>query len=107
MAAYNAEGLNKETAGWAIASVSGFPMNIDTPEPGQILESRQENPDIETPPDSIPVPPDEEHGPLVETPPDRPGTPDSQPDPPPIKEPNPDEPTRLFRGAGRSPTIAL
>jgi hypothetical protein len=60
------------------------------------LRSRRENPNIEMPPDTIPLPPDEEHGPPVETPPDQPGTPDNQPDPPPIKEPNRDEPKRLF-----------
>jgi hypothetical protein len=49
------------------------------------------------PPDSdIPLMPDEEHGPPIDTPPDQPGTPENQPDPPPIKEPNPSEPVRLF-----------
>ena len=62
-----------------------------------LIAKQQENPNIEMPPDSIPVPPDEEHGPPVEAPPhDQPGTPEDQPDPPPIREPNPAEPTRLF-----------
>jgi len=59
--------------------------------------SRQPNPNIELPPDDtpIPLPPDQEHGPPIETPPDDPSSPENQPDPPPIDEPNPDEPTRL------------
>lgn len=61
-----------------------------------VMATSRENPNIEMPPDTIPVLPDEEHGPPVETPPDQPGRPDNQPDPPPIREPNPAEPTRLF-----------
>jgi hypothetical protein len=61
-----------------------------------VIARQRENPDIEMPPDGIPLLPDEEHGPPVETPPDQPGTPEDQPDPPPIREPNPTEPTRLF-----------
>src|SRR5205807_1118542 len=54
---------------------------------------RRDNPNIEMPPDdSIPVPPDQEHGPPVEAPP--PDEPDFQPDPPPIREPD-SEPTNL------------
>src|SRR6266487_3611062 len=50
---------------------------------------RRDNPNIELPPDdSIPVPPDHDHGPPVEAPP--PDEPDYQPDPPPIREPVPD-----------------
>jgi hypothetical protein len=58
--------------------------------PNQTLRApRRDNPNIEMPPDdSIPVPPDEEHGPPVEAPP--PDEPDFQPDPPPIREPDPD-----------------
>ena len=67
--------------------------NLDTLKPRYISKSRRENPNIEMPSDSIPVPPDQEHGPPVETPS---RTPDDQPDPPPIEEPNPDEPQRLF-----------
>jgi len=57
----------------------------------------RENPNIEMPPDSgsIPLLPDEEHGPPVDEPPDQPRKPEDQPDPPPIREPNPSEPTRL------------
>lgn len=61
-----------------------------------VIAKGRENPNVEMPPDTIPVPPDEEHYPPVETPPDQPGTPENQPDPPPIREPNPAEPTRLF-----------
>ena len=49
----------------------------------------RDNPNIEMPPDdSIPLPPDQEHGPPVETPPL--DGPDSQPDPSPIREPDTD-----------------
>jgi hypothetical protein len=54
---------------------------------------------IEMPPDSgsIPILPDEERDPPVDAPPDRrPTRPEDEPDPPPIREPNPDEPTRVF-----------
>lgn len=56
------------------------------------------NPDIELPPDSdsIPIIPDEERNPPVDAPPDQPRRPEDQPDPPPIREPDPNEPTRLF-----------
>lgn len=67
--------------------------NLYTRAQRYVSKSRRENPNIEMPSDSIPVPPDEEHGPPVETPP---GTPDDQPDPPPIEEPRTDEPKRLF-----------
>ena len=70
--------------------------DFESSEPRYISRSRRENPNIEMPPDTIPVPPDEEHGPPVETPPDHPGRIDNQPDPPPIEEPNPNEPKRLF-----------
>jgi hypothetical protein len=59
-----------------------------------IFVSRRNNPNIEMPSDTPPVPPGDEHGPPVETPP-RPGAPEDQPDPPPIIDPDPDEPTRL------------
>jgi hypothetical protein len=76
-------------------SPPGFFMKIDPSslEARYISRSRRENPNIEMPPESIPVPPDEEHGPPIETPPK---TPDNQPDPPLIEEPNSDEPKRLF-----------
>jgi hypothetical protein len=63
-----------------------------------IFVSRRPNPNIEMPTDdwSVPLPPDQEHGPPIETPSDQPGRRENQPDPPPIKEPNPEEPTRLF-----------
>jgi hypothetical protein len=63
-----------------------------------VTASLRENPNIEMPPDSgsIPLLPDEEHGPPVDEPPDQPRKPEDQPDPPPIREPNPSEPTRLF-----------
>ena len=63
-----------------------------------IGRSREPNPNIELPTDedSIPLPPDQEHGPPIETPPDQPGTPENQPDPPPIKEPDPNGPIRLI-----------
>jgi hypothetical protein len=63
-----------------------------------VVARERENRDIEMPPDSgsIPLLPDEEHDPPVDTPPDQPGTPEDQPDPPPIREPNPSEPSRLF-----------
>jgi len=55
----------------------------------------RENRNIEVPSeDPVPRLPDEEPNVPVETPPPR--GPDNQPDPPPIREPNPDEPTRLF-----------
>jgi hypothetical protein len=58
----------------------------------------KENRNIEMPPpdESIPILPDEEHEPPVDAPPDQPRRPEDQPDPPPIREPNPNEPTRLF-----------
>jgi hypothetical protein len=68
-------------------------IDPDSLEASYVSKSRRENPNIEMPSDSIPVPPDEEHGPPVEAPP---RTPDNQPDPPPIEEPDPDEPKRLF-----------
>jgi len=50
---------------------------------------RRDNPNIEMPPDdSIPLPPDQEHGPPVETPP--PDQRESEPDPAPIREPDVD-----------------
>jgi hypothetical protein len=66
--------------------------NPESLEARYLSKSRRENPNIEMPSDSIPAPPDEEHRP-VEMPP---RTPDNQPDPPPIEEPNQDEPKRLF-----------
>jgi hypothetical protein len=62
---------------------------------GYAVASRR-NPNIEMPSDTIPVPPDQEHGPPVETPPERPDGPENQPDPPPIGEPDSPEPTRLI-----------
>jgi hypothetical protein len=58
----------------------------------------RDNRDIEMPPDSgsIPILPDEERDPPVDAPPDQPRRPEDQPDPPPIREPNPNEPTWLF-----------
>ncbi|HXU40671.1 MAG TPA: hypothetical protein VN937_30220 [Blastocatellia bacterium] len=57
---------------------------------------RRDNPNIEMPPDdSIPLPPDQDHGPPVETPP--PDGPDSQPDPPRIREPDSDRDPLLMR----------
>lgn len=47
---------------------------------------RRDNPGVDVPPDdSIPLPPNQEHGPPVEAPP--PDEPGYQPDPPPIREP--------------------
>ena len=63
-----------------------------------VVARERDNRNIDMPPDSnsLPIPPDEEHGPPIETPPDQPGKPEDQPDPAPIRDPNPSEPTRLF-----------
>jgi hypothetical protein len=63
-----------------------------------VVVRQRENRDIEMPSDSgsIPILPDEEHDPPVDAPPDGPRKPEDQPDPPPVREPNPTEPTRLF-----------
>ena len=64
-----------------------------------VIARERDNRNIEMPPpdpESIPILPDEEHEPPVDAPPDRPRRPEDQPDPPPIREPNPNEPTRLF-----------
>lgn len=64
-----------------------------------VIARERDNRNIEMPPpdSSIPILPDEEHDPPVDAPPDRrPKRPEDQPDPPPIREPNPNEPTRLF-----------
>jgi hypothetical protein len=57
---------------------------------------RRDNPNIEMPPDdSIPLPPDQEHGPPVEAPP--PDGSDSEPNPAPIREPSVDRDPLLMR----------
>jgi hypothetical protein len=63
-----------------------------------VIPRQPGNRNIEAPPpdSDIPLMPDEEHGPPIDTPPDQPGTPENQPDPPPVKEPDPSEPVRLF-----------
>ena len=69
---------------------------------GYIIARERENRNIERPTDDEPVPilPDEEPSP-AETPADERRRdprrrPDDQPDPPPVREPNPNEPTRFF-----------
>ena len=62
---------------------------------------QREDADIKMPPDGSPFPPDAEPNPPVDTPPGQPRTPEDQPDPPPIREPDPKEPTRLFSSAQR------
>lgn len=66
---------------------------------GYVIARERDNRNIEAPPpdsESIPILPDEEHDPPVDRPLDQPRRPEDQPDPPPIREPNPNEPTRLF-----------
>jgi hypothetical protein len=63
-----------------------------------VIARERDNRDIEMPPDSgsIPILPDEERFPPIDAPPDQPARPEDQPDPPPIREPNPAEPSRVF-----------
>ncbi len=59
---------------------------------------RRNNPNIEMPTENepFPIPPDEEHEPPPDAPPYHPGRPKNEPDPPPIREPGPDEPRSLL-----------
>jgi len=64
-----------------------------------VVARERNNRNIEAPPDSgsIPILPDEEHNPPADPPPDRgPSRPEDEPDPPPIREPDPNTPTRFF-----------
>jgi hypothetical protein len=76
--------------------------NIEDPGSDGGGDSDVDNPDVDmpvgpgsSPDDPQPVPPDQPPDPPVEEPPDQPGKNSDQPDPPPIGDPNPNEPIRL------------
>ena len=75
--------------------------NIEDPASG----GGSTNPDVDSPPASPainpndepqPLPPDGGPQPPVQMPPDQPGVPEGEPDPVPIGDPAPSEPTRLM-----------